>query len=65
MDPLTLLREFNVGQKLHEVQVVGDHIQFGTSYVFPRSAYTAFRGECILTMRPTMLPVQWMPQGTA
>uniref|UniRef100_A0A7S3R426 Cell division control protein 73 C-terminal domain-containing protein n=1 Tax=Dunaliella tertiolecta TaxID=3047 RepID=A0A7S3R426_DUNTE len=44
MDPLTLLREFNVGQKLHEVQVVGDHIQFGTSYVFPRSAYTAFRG---------------------
>ena len=45
MDPLSLLRDFNLNQQLQDVQVLGEQVNFGTSYVFPKSSFTAFRGQ--------------------
>ena len=43
MDPLTLLRDFNLKNQLSEVKVVGDQVQFGSQYVFPKTSFTAFK----------------------
>ncbi|GFH31569.1 uncharacterized protein HaLaN_30638, partial [Haematococcus lacustris] len=44
MDPLSLLRSYNLSNKLSEVKVEGDQVHFGTEYVFPVKTFTAFRG---------------------
>lgn len=44
MDPLTLLKDFNLGKKSEQVKVVGEQVHFGTSYVFPKASFTAFKG---------------------
>lgn len=43
MDPLSLLREFNLKGRLSEVSTHGDRVNFGGQYVFPLTSYTAFK----------------------
>eukprot|EP00955_Chlamydomonas_euryale_P104426 365566-Chlamydomonas_euryale.AAC.10 len=43
MDPLSLLRDFNLKGRVAEVSTSGDRVNFGGSYVFPLTAYIAFK----------------------
>eukprot|EP00798_Chlamydomonas_sp_ICE-L_P005013 gene5013-34798_t len=43
MDPLSLLRDFNIKNKLEAVVSNSDRVNFGDSYVFPKTSYTAFK----------------------
>lgn len=43
MDPLSLVRDFNVGKKAERIRVDGDDVNFDGQYVFPKKTFTAFR----------------------
>jgi hypothetical protein len=45
MDPLSLLREFNLNKQVDAIKIEGDDVNFGGQYVFRKSAYTAFKGQ--------------------
>lgn len=43
MDPLSLLKDFNLKGRLSDVSTSGDGVNFGGAYVFPLTAYIAFK----------------------
>ncbi|KAF8388084.1 hypothetical protein HHK36_026750 [Tetracentron sinense] len=45
MDPLSALRDFTIRDELDKIVRVGDEFQFGSDYVFPCSAETAYRSK--------------------
>ena len=44
MDPLSLLKDFNIRRQVDQVQFQNDKVHFGDAYVFPKASYTAFKG---------------------
>jgi Paf1 complex subunit CDC73 N-terminal len=45
MDPLTLLRDYNIKGQLESVVTRGDRIEFGDSFSFPKSFHTAYKSR--------------------
>lgn len=45
MDPLSALRDFTIRGELHKIHQVGDELRFGSDYVFPAAAETAYRSK--------------------
>ncbi|XP_057958134.1 protein CDC73 homolog [Malania oleifera] len=45
MDPLSALRDFTVRGELDKIVRVGDEFRFGSDYIFPSSAETAYRSK--------------------
>lgn len=57
MDPLSLLKKFNLEKKVEQVEERGDRVHFGDSYVFPKTSYTAFkpvRGDDYYTLETVL-----------
>lgn len=45
MDPLSLLRDFNLQKKVDQVKVEGDNVLFGDLYSYPKNTFTALKGR--------------------
>jgi len=67
MDPLSVLRQFAVEQRLDSVRVEGGRVAFGDQYAFPARALTRFKGQGgqLLTLEAAVVFIQNIPQGVA
>lgn len=45
MDPLALLRQYTISDRIDQIIVVDERIQFGDQYDFPKHIVTAYRSQ--------------------
>ena len=43
MDPLSLVRDFNVDKNSSKIRLIGEQVDFDGKYLFPKSCPTAFK----------------------